>query len=267
MKQYATNDEKLRETFDNQAELYNRMRPRYPREIFDALIEATGLNDDARLLEIGPGTGQATRSFAEYRYNIVTIELGVALAKIARRELSKYKNVEVVTGAFEDVQFSDELFDLIYSATAFHWVNDEVKFTKSHSLLKQGGHLAVIHRNHLAGDNFYTAVIPIYRKYKEDRPKSTKDSNSLIMNIDDIKENGILDKKYFKTVYHHVFPHSMKYTADEYVKLTSTYSPTLAMSQEKRDRFLGEIHNLINNEFDGEIIRNYGISLTIGKKI
>ncbi len=49
----------LKATFDSQAELYNEVRPRYPKELFDTLEKACNLSADAQLLEIAPGTGQA----------------------------------------------------------------------------------------------------------------------------------------------------------------------------------------------------------------
>jgi len=50
----------LRETFDTVAALYDRARPRYPSALFDDLADLAGIGSGARVLEIGPGTGQAT---------------------------------------------------------------------------------------------------------------------------------------------------------------------------------------------------------------
>jgi SAM-dependent methyltransferase len=254
----------LKQTFDAEAELYNEMRPTYPEEVFDTLVTSTGIDGDARLLEVGPGTGQATKSLAARGFSIVAVELGKELAAVARRELAQYKNVEVITGAFEDVELAPLSFDVVYSATAFHWIPEEVRFARSHQLLKDGGHLAVIHRNHLAGDAFYNAADPIYKKYGEDRPNDTP--TKLITKVEDVHADGIIGDKYFETVHHQVFPDAKEYTADEFVRLISTYSATLYMPAEKREGLLGEIHELINKQFGGTIVRNYGISLTVGRK-
>ncbi len=103
-----------RATFDRAAWLYDKVRPHYPDALFQTLIDKTRLANEARLLEIGPGTGQATRPLARRGYTIVAVELGKELAEVARQNLSSYSNVEVVTGAFEDIAFPPASFDLVY---------------------------------------------------------------------------------------------------------------------------------------------------------
>jgi SAM-dependent methyltransferase len=92
----------LRAIFDEAAELYDRARPGYPAALFDDLAELTPLRPGSRVLEIGPGTGQATLPLAERGYQVVAVELGADLAAVARRKLAGFPNVEVVTAAFED---------------------------------------------------------------------------------------------------------------------------------------------------------------------
>lgn len=258
-------DVALRQTFNTQAELYNAVRPHYPPELFEALVEVTQLADGANLLEIGPGTGQATVPFAERGYYITAVELGDAMATVAQRELEKYPNVEIITGAFEDIDLSAESFDLVYSATALHWVKPEMRFTKPHRLLKSDGHLAIIHTNHLS-DDFYHSTEPIYKKYEYDRPKSSNDAKvPLLRDLADVRPSAF-DESLFGQVFFKVFPVTLSYDADTYCKLISTYSPTLAMTPVRREEFLNEMKDLINTKFEGQITRRYGMSLTVGKK-
>jgi 16S rRNA A1518/A1519 N6-dimethyltransferase RsmA/KsgA/DIM1 with predicted DNA glycosylase/AP lyase activity len=91
-----------RASFDKDAELYERARPGYPRELFDDLADLAGLRPGARVLEIGSGTGQATLPLAERKLEITAIELGPNLAAVARRKLARFPNVAVIVGAFED---------------------------------------------------------------------------------------------------------------------------------------------------------------------
>jgi len=62
--------ERLRETFNQAAESYQRARPDYPGELFDALIEAAGLAPGDRLLEVGCATGKATVPLARRGFRI-----------------------------------------------------------------------------------------------------------------------------------------------------------------------------------------------------
>jgi SAM-dependent methyltransferase len=111
---------RLRQTFDEDAELYHRARPSYPRGVFDDLAELTGVGPRCRVLEIGCGTGQATVPLAERGCQIVAVELGAGLAAIARRKLAHFPSVEVVVSAFEDWPLPHQPFDVVVAATAWH---------------------------------------------------------------------------------------------------------------------------------------------------
>lgn len=255
-----------RTTFNNQARLYHEARPEYPEEIFDALVSETHLSTNAQLLEIGPGTGQATLPMAERGYDITAIELGEQLATVAKDELKYNQNVEIITGAFEEIELSEESFDLVYSATAFHWIDPAVKFNKSHKLLKQDGHLAIIRTCHIITVDtqiFFEATQSIYKKYTDIAEKAAK---SRVLDIVDIKPD-ILDEELFRPVFFKVFPMQIVYSTEKYIKLLNTFSETIAMQEEERSSFLNEMDELIENEFNGNITEQYGIPLTIGKKL
>ena len=75
--------DRLKVTFESVADRYHTARPDYPGELFDELVTATGLPHDARLLEIGCGTGKATVPLAERGFAITALELGAELARTA----------------------------------------------------------------------------------------------------------------------------------------------------------------------------------------
>lgn len=256
---------KLRRTFNKEAELYNAIRPHYPTELFEQLVESVNLSAKARLLEIGPGTGQATKPLAEQGYEIIAVEMGAALADVARRELAQYLKVKVITGTFEDANLPSKTFDLVFSATAFHWIKQDVAFIKTSQLLKPAGHLAIIHTHHVSdqkGDLFFNATVPIYDRYFP--PGDNK--KPFLPPITEIKPTT-LDEKLFKQIYFGVFPEVINYSAKEYAQLLNTFSPTLALPKTKRTAFLHEIETLINTKFNGQIQKHFGMSLTIAAKV
>lgn len=57
------------DTFDQVADRYDAARPHYPEDLFDARVELTltALEPGARLLEVGCGTGKATRPLKSRR--------------------------------------------------------------------------------------------------------------------------------------------------------------------------------------------------------
>lgn len=254
----------LRNSFDIDAELYHASRPHYPTELFKTLLNTIKLDKNAHLLEIGIGTGQATKPLARLGYQITAIELGKSLANVAQRELAKHSNVKIIQGAFEDIDLPANSFDLIYSATAFHWIKPDVQFAKSHKLLRRNGFLAVINTKHISdevGDNFVEATQPIYDKYTP----MNADGKFTLPKIDDLRPLEI-NSDLFALILFKVFPLTITYTAKEYINLLKTYSPTIALPKNKRTLFLEAICGLIKNKFNGNIEKSFAVTLAIARK-
>ena len=85
----------LRTLFDGVAERYDAARPRYPRVVVDDLVALAGLESGSRVLEIGCGTGQLTVDLARRGLDVTAVELGPALAEVARRNLAPYPHARV----------------------------------------------------------------------------------------------------------------------------------------------------------------------------
>ena len=82
----------LRTLFDGVAERYDAARPRYPRVVVDDLVALAGLEFGSRVLEIGCGTGQLTVDLARRGLDVTAVEIGPALAEVARRNLAPYSH-------------------------------------------------------------------------------------------------------------------------------------------------------------------------------
>jgi ubiquinone/menaquinone biosynthesis C-methylase UbiE len=134
--------EQRRVLFDGVAGLYDATRQDYPAEIADAVIANAAIGLGAAVLEIGCGTGQFTRQLAGRALNLTAIDIGAAMVQAARR------NVADATARFQVCSFEDFAdsgpFDLIVSATAFHWVDPGVGLAKAARLLRPGGWLALL---------------------------------------------------------------------------------------------------------------------------
>jgi len=254
----------LRQTFDEVAVLYNEARPRYPDELFSTLIDITNLEKNATILEIGSGTGQATQPLAQRGFMITAVELGRSLAEVAKNELHKYQNVQVLNTSFEQANFFKKSFDLVYAATSFHWIDPSIKYTKTHRLLKDKRYLAIIHTNHVSdeeGDKFFTESQPIYERYNFlDTPKP-KLPNKECLNPSEI------DERLFTLIHFEIFPVIITYTAKNFVKLLNTYSNFLAAGKRTQQLFYQEIEHFINEKFGGKIDKHFAMSLTVAQKI
>ena len=94
--------EQFRLTFDEDAAAYDASRPVPPAEVFDELVELAGLRPGDRVVEIGPGTGQATRPLLERGLHVRCVEIGANLAALAKRRLAEFGDqVEVAHDNFE----------------------------------------------------------------------------------------------------------------------------------------------------------------------
>jgi len=254
----------LKQTFDEIALLYNAVRPRYPGELFSTLIDITHIDEDSTLLEIGAGTGQATKPLAQKGFQITAVELGSSLAEVAKSELKDYTKVQVVNTSFEEADFLPETFDLIYAATSFHWIDPAIKYTKTHRLLRDKGYLAIIHTNHISdeqGDKFFIESQPIYERYDFlDNPKPK------LPNKKELKPSEI-GEHLFKLIHYQFFPVIITYTAKNFVKLLNTYSSHLRADKKIQQMFYQEIEDFINEKFYGKIDKHFAMSLTVAQKL
>ena len=141
--------ELLRTTFEQVPELYDRARPNYPRQIFDDLAALAQLPAQARLVEIGCGTGQATLPLAERGYAITCVELGERLAATAQRRLAAFPSVSVVNANFETWQPERPGFDAVVAFSAFHWLAPDLRYTKTADLLREHGKLGFVSTAHV----------------------------------------------------------------------------------------------------------------------
>lgn len=111
--------------FNEVVEQYDKMRPTYTKEVFSDIFKISNLARSKSLLEIGCGTGQATKPFLDYGCKVTAIELGDKLAQYTENKFKDYKDFKVISCSFENYESELNTFDLIYSATAFHWIQPE----------------------------------------------------------------------------------------------------------------------------------------------
>lgn len=126
--------------FDTIAVEYERRRPTYPDELVDLACQLGGLAVGDRVLEIGCGTGQLTRSLVARGLSVTAVEPGQNLISLAGQAAP---GVEFVNRRFEDADLTVR-FPAAFSASAFHWVDPDVSWRKVASSLEPGGLLGLI---------------------------------------------------------------------------------------------------------------------------
>ncbi|GAA1577990.1 MULTISPECIES: class I SAM-dependent methyltransferase [Kribbella] len=246
----------LRQTFGEDAELYDRVRPAYPRELFDDLARAVGPHP--RVLEIGPGTGQATAAMVARGWNITAVELSPALADVLRR---KYPAIEVIVADFDTWELPTGEYDLVLSATAFHWLDPATRVARCAGLLRPGGALAVVSTHHVAGgsEQFFTDVQTCYAEFTDDPAAEP------LTAADDVPEDpaGLADSGLFESVESRGYVWDATYTTAGYLELLSSYSGHRALTTERRDGLYDCIGALIDAA-GGSVTKRYLNQLIVG---
>src|SRR5581483_6878837 len=126
--------------FDTVADEYDRHRPTYPDQLIDLVCQAGGLTVGDRVLEIGCGTGQLTRSLVARDLSVTAVEPGQNLISLAEQVAP---GVEFVNRRFEDAELP-EPFRAVFCAAAFHWLDPDLSWRKVAESLAPGGLLALI---------------------------------------------------------------------------------------------------------------------------
>ena len=134
----------FRRIFDTIPEQFDRYRPRYSPALFSDLIEYAGIGPGKAVLELGPGTGQATEPILKTGCDYHGIELGEHLYAFMKNKFASYENFHLVNDDFITHDFQDQKFDVIYSAATIQWIPEEIAFSKTFALLKPGGTLAMM---------------------------------------------------------------------------------------------------------------------------
>jgi SAM-dependent methyltransferase len=137
------NGRHLGQVFNEVAELYDRVRPGYPDELYADLVTITGVGERSSVLEVGCGTGQATRSLAALGCAVTAVEPGADMAALARQRLAALRNVEVERSTFEEWDDRGRRFDVLVAASAWHWVDPSIGWQRAHDVLRAGGWMAL----------------------------------------------------------------------------------------------------------------------------
>ena len=159
--------------FNEVPALYDRVRPAYPDELFADLVAVTAVDEDSSVLEVGCGTGQATRSLAQLGCAVTAIEPGAEMADMARQRLARFPNLAIETSTFETWDERDRRFDLIVAASSWHWVDPGVGWSRAHSILHPGGWLALL--GHVVirrtdEPEVYAAAADLHARFVPDNP-------------------------------------------------------------------------------------------------
>jgi len=250
-------------TFDNSAEGYDRIRPDYPQELYRDIFSRKQITAESDVLEIGLGTGKASQPFLETHCRFTGIEPGENLAALANMKYKNYSRFSLRTQTLQEFECPAESFDLIYAATAFHWIEEEYGYRRVFDLLKKGGIFARF-AYHASPDRKRVALTDeigeLYGKFFSAPRKAKEFGDAEAKTLADIA------LKYgFASTEHKLYRMKKDFTADEYMTLLCTYPDHMALERDRRELLFGGIHCAINRH-GGIITVNYIYDLELAAK-
>jgi SAM-dependent methyltransferase len=245
--------------FDSVPDVYDRIRPRYPARLFDDLFAL--LPARPRILEVGPGTGQATRDLLRQGATVHAIEIGPAMAR-KLQEVLPSSDLTVIVGEFERVPDVDEQYDAVVSATAYHWIDSKAQLDRPARLLKPGGVVAVVDLVQVRSTDdhgFFDAAQEIYERHGEGH---TGPPAPLRNEIDPPMRQPLERDPRFAGLKVRQYDWNQTYSAAEYRQLMLSYSTTQTMESVARAMLLDDIEAFVNQRFNGVVTRPAVVTLT-----
>ena len=216
--------------FDDIVVNYDKARWDYTAALYVDIIDYSQTKSQ-KAIEIGAGTGKATAPMLEAGYNVTVVEMSVNMAAFIKDKFKDNSCFNVIVSDFENVILPENNYDLIYAASAFHWVDAEIGCPKAFRLLKKGGTFALFRNNLINGNEPYKEAEEFYEKYylsvypknKSTSPKTRAGLSSPFginhgYGFSDMEQYGFTDiaMKFYDV--------TLTYSADEYIALLETMS-------------------------------------------
>jgi SAM-dependent methyltransferase len=244
-----------RRLFGSDPASYDRARPGHAERVYEVLVERCGLQPGTRVLEIGPGTGQATRRLRELGAEpLVAIEPDASLAEYLAGALGGVAEIRVV--ALEDAAFPAGAFDLAVAASSFHWVDETVGLAKLFGALRPGGWVALwwtLFGDGEEPDAFIRATSPLLEgidaspsRGEAGRPPHARDSETRL---------GALARAGFEEAAVETTRWTASWDSHGIRALYGTFSPISRLPAPRRNAILDAIERIAAVHFGGRVER------------
>ena len=249
----------MRLSFNEAAETYDEVRPSYPADLFDSLFDLVPFEPE--IVEVGPGTGQATKALLARGASVHAIEIGPAMAAKLRSNLPTDR-LRVSVGDFETLHIPSASADAVLSATAYRWIAPAAQTDRPASILRPGGVTAIVDLIQVDSPSdrgFFAAAQPIYERYGEAHtgpPAPTRDR------VDPAIRSTLEADSRFDHVAVRRYDWDQTYGASDYRKLMLSYSGTQMMDEDDRAGLLDDMESFIKRDFAGRITRPLVVTLT-----
>ncbi len=257
-------DRSRRVTFEEHAEIYDQVSPKYPEELVADILAFAAMPKGGRILEIGPGPGNATLPFARQGYGILGIELGRKLTAIARERCRLIPGVKIINCAFEDWQVEQEAFDLAISADAFHWIPPSIGYLRVAQALKDTGAIALYWNVPVDPNTDWSKALGAV--YQDMGPEVVNPATSWKFDwVKGIIEENFASSGCFGEVTINQYAWFETVTKEIYLKSLKTYSSHRDLEQEVRRTLYAGVGKVFD-QFGGKVEQPRRVALFLARK-
>jgi SAM-dependent methyltransferase len=251
-----------RALFGANPDSYDAVRPPYPEAIYDLLQETGALRPGVATLEIGAGSGLATRRLLELGAAPLTAlepdqRFGPLLHAIGTAHAAP---LQLVHASFEEAELPEAGYDLAVAATSFHWLRPATRVAKLARLIRPGGHLALwwnVFGDPELPDAFHEATKHILGPLA---PSPSEGRGGLPFALDraarraELMAGGAFEEPRY-AVYH--WP--LRLSSAQVGALFATFSNISRLPAERRDAILAELVAIAERDFGG-VVRKQMVS-------
>jgi SAM-dependent methyltransferase len=257
--------EEGRRLFGSDPAGYDRARPGHPPRVYEVLVERCGLVPGTAVLEIGPGTGQATRRLLELgAAPLVAIEPN---AQLGAHLLDAFgERVDVRETTIEEASLPAGTFGLAAAASSFHWVDESVGLGRIFDALRPGGWVALWWT--LFGDDepdaFIDATSPLLQELER---SPTQDEKGRPRHARDLEaRSGAFAGAGFVDLAHELVAWEASWDTGGIRALYGSFSPILRLDDGRREEILDAIALVAERDFGGHVSRRLTTALYTARR-
>ena len=257
-----------REAFGADPSTYHAARPAYPQATWEALRVRANLSAGIDVLEVGAGTGLATAPLlAHGPARLVAVEPDVRLAGFLRSTIIDPR-LQVVVAAFEDADLPRAAFDLVASATAFHWLDAVPALRRVRDVLRPGGSVGLwwnVFGDPGRADRFHDATRHLFAGHPtspsaggDRQPPHALDASARVRE---------LTKAGFDAHRPQFIEWTLTLDPTGVRRLYETYSNVAALAPPERSSLLAALEDIATREFSGRVERNMTTAIYTARRM
>jgi len=249
------------ESFGADAGRYDRARPTYPAAMVDQVLAGFESGTPTAVLDVGCGTGIASRLFTDRGCQVLGVEPDERMAALARAH-----GVTVEVGAFEAWEPAGRRFDLLISGQAWHWVDPEAGALRAAEVLRSGGRIALFWNIGRPPDEVADEFEAVYRRRSEGLDQYSVllgggDAERFHQALEGIRATGRFSEPAQRSV-----DWTRSYSRTEWLDQLPTHSDHMALPPDRLGELLDEIGDVIDS-FGGSFPMAYETALITAQRI